>query len=143
MKMQEPGPSGPAGDASANVTTGEAKAMPKDAQVMAAILRDMGITEWEPRVITQLLEFSYRYVTSVLEDAKLVSSHARKKALDLEDVRLAVQMYSDQNVTTPPSRDVLLEMARTKNASTLPIPKPTSGLRLPPDRHCLTSCNYK
>ena len=32
---------------------------------------------------------------------------------------------------------------RNKNNSTLPIPKPSSGLRLPPDRFCLTSCNFK
>ena len=30
------------------------KSMPKDAQVMAAILRDMGIMEFEPRVINQV-----------------------------------------------------------------------------------------
>jgi len=117
--------------------------MPKDAQVMASILRDMGITEWEPRVINQLLEFAYNYVTTVLDDAKMLSSHAKKKTIDVEDVRLAVQMYTDKNVTSPPTRDVLLEVARVKNATTLPIPKPTSGLRLPPDRFCLTSCNFK
>ena len=46
-------------------------------------------------------------------------------------------------MTSPPSREVLLEMARAKNATPLPVPKPTCGLRLPPDRHCLTACNYK
>lgn len=35
------------------------KNTPKDAQVMAAILKDMGITEYEPRVINQMLEFTY------------------------------------------------------------------------------------
>jgi len=30
------------------------KTTPKDAQVMAAILRDMGIMEFEPRVINQV-----------------------------------------------------------------------------------------
>ena len=30
------------------------KTTPKDALVMAAILRDMGITEYEPRVINQV-----------------------------------------------------------------------------------------
>lgn len=119
------------------------KAMPKDAQVMVSILRDMGIMEWEPRVINQLLEFSYGYVTTVLDDAKTLSTHAKKKTVDVDDVRLAVQMYTDSNATTPPPRDVLLEVARVKNNSTLPIPKPSSGLRLPPDRFCLTSCNFK
>ena len=34
--------------------------IPRDAQVIQAILKDMGITEYEPRVINQLLEFIYR-----------------------------------------------------------------------------------
>ena len=117
--------------------------LPKDGQAMVAILKDMGVSEFEPKVINQLLDFSYRYATNVLEDAKVVSNHAKKKALDVDDVKLSVQMYAEQNVTTPPGRDFLLEVARVKNAAPLPIPKPTSGLRLPPDRHCLTACNYK
>jgi hypothetical protein len=31
----------------------------KDAQTMISVLKDMGIDEFEPRVINQLLEFSY------------------------------------------------------------------------------------
>lgn len=116
---------------------------PKDAQVMTAILKDMGVNEFEPKVVNQLLEFSYRYVSEVLDDAKAVSAHAKKKAVDLEDVKLAVSMYAEQNVTSPPSREILLDMARTKNANPLPVPKATSGLRLPPDRHCLTGINYR
>lgn len=34
--------------------------IPRDAQVIQAILKDMGITEYEPRVVNQLLEFIYR-----------------------------------------------------------------------------------
>ena len=83
-------------------------------------------------------------ITDLFSDnAKIFSNHARKKHIDVDDVRVAVQMYTDKNVTSPPPRDMLLEVARTKNSSTLPIPKSTSGLRLPPDRFCLTSCNLK
>ena len=63
--------------------------------------------------------------------------------LATDDVKLAVQMYADQNLTSPPTRDILLETARTKNAVPLPIPRATSGMRLPPERHCLTACNYR
>lgn len=38
----------------------QVKHVPKDAQVVVAILKDMGISEYEPRVINQLLEFTYR-----------------------------------------------------------------------------------
>ena len=79
---------------------------------MVAILKDMGINDFEPRVINQMLEFSYRcslsftsslilkprYVTGILEDARVYSSHARKKTLDTEDVKLAVQLAAEQVV---------------------------------------------
>ena len=37
-----------------------AKPVPKDAEVMVAILKDMGVTEYEPRLVNQMLEFTYR-----------------------------------------------------------------------------------
>ena len=37
-----------------------------------------------------------RYVTGILEDARVYSSHARKKTLDTEDVKLAVQLAAEQ-----------------------------------------------
>ncbi|KAF6091613.1 TATA-box binding protein associated factor 9b [Phyllostomus discolor] len=39
------------------------KNSPRDALVMAQILKDMGITEYEPRVINQMLEFAFRKFT--------------------------------------------------------------------------------
>lgn len=122
---------------------GLAPAIPKEAQVMATILRDLGINDYEPGVVTQMLEFSYRYITSVLEDARLYSGHARKKVLDVDDVKMAVQMQCEQNNTAPPSREVLLELSQSRNITQLPLVKPGAGLRLPPDRHCLTAVNYR
>ncbi|XP_075429035.1 transcription initiation factor TFIID subunit 9B isoform X1 [Ascaphus truei] len=111
--------------------------------VMAQILKDMGITEYEPRVINQMLEFTYRYVTTILEDAKIYSSHAKKNNIDADDVRLAIQCRTDQSFTSPPPRDFLLDIARQKNQTPLPLIKPYSGPRLPPDRYCLTAQNYR
>jgi len=117
--------------------------MPKDAAVMAAILKEAGITSYDHRVINQMLEFTYKYVTNILEDARVYCSHAKKKNIDLDDVKLAVQMQLDQNYTTPPPRDLLAEIARTRNTTPLPLIKPQCGLRLPPDRYCLTATNYR
>ncbi|XP_073399550.1 transcription initiation factor TFIID subunit 9-like [Dendrobates tinctorius] len=119
------------------------KSAPKDAQVMAQILKDMGITEYEPRVINQMLEFTYRYVTTILEDAKIYSSHAKKNNIDADDVRLAIQCRTDQSFTSPPPRDFLLDISRQKNQTPLPLIKPYAGPRLPPDRYCLTAPNYR
>lgn len=46
------------------------------------------------------------YVTTILEDAKIYSSHAKKSSVDADDVRLAIQCRTDQSFTSPPPRDV-------------------------------------
>ena len=66
MKVEISDLSGGGGGGTENVGPESAKKMPKDAHVMSAILRDMGIAEWEPRVINQLMEFSYSYVTNII-----------------------------------------------------------------------------
>uniref|UniRef100_A0A2K6A6W5 Uncharacterized protein n=1 Tax=Mandrillus leucophaeus TaxID=9568 RepID=A0A2K6A6W5_MANLE len=101
------------------------KSMMKDARRMAQILKDLGITEYEPRVINQMFEFAFRYVTTILDDAKIYSSHAMKATSDADDVRLAIQFHISQG----------------KEIKPLSI-KPYSGPRLPPDRYCLTAPNY-
>lgn len=103
----------------------------------------MGVTEYEPRVVHQLLEFSYRYVSTVLEDAVVYSTYANKKSVDADDIRLAVEKLSDKMFTSPPPRDLLVEIARNKNNIPLPPIKSHAGPRLPPDRHSLISANYK
>lgn len=45
--------------------------------------------------------------------------------------------------TNPPPREVLADVARAKNNTPLPFIKPHCGVRLPPDRFCLSSCNLK
>ncbi|XP_066591703.1 transcription initiation factor TFIID subunit 9 isoform X2 [Prorops nasuta] len=119
------------------------KHIPKDAQVIMSIMKDMGINNYEPKVINQLLEFTYRYVTCILDDSRIYANHAKKKFIDLDDVRLAVKMQLERTFTNPPPRDVLLDVARAKNIIPLPFVKPNNGLRLPPDRYCLNATNYR
>ncbi|XP_065354327.1 transcription initiation factor TFIID subunit 9 [Calliphora vicina] len=121
----------------------QVKHVPKDAQVIMSILKDLGIQEYEPRVINQLLEFTYRYVTCILDDAKVFANHARKKTIDLDDVKLATEVVLDKAFTCPPPRHIISKLADVRNAMPLPPIKPHCGLRLPPDRYCLSACNYK
>lgn len=78
-----------------------------------------------------------------MDDSRVYANHAKKKFIDLDDVRLAVKMQLERTFTNPPPRDVLLDVARAKNNIPLPFVKPNNGLRLPPDRYCLNSTNYK
>jgi transcription initiation factor TFIID subunit 9B len=56
--------------------------------------------------LLKLLWFGTGYVTCILDDARVFANHAKKKVIDLEDVKLAVQMTVDRAFTTPPPRDV-------------------------------------
>lgn len=123
--------------------TSAAKSSPKDAQTIAAILEDMGITEYEPRLINQLLEFTYKYVTDTIDTAMVYSAHAGKKNIDVDDIKIAVQTQLDHTLTNPPPRDLLLDVAKHKNSIPLPLIKPIGAPILPPDRYCLTSTNFK
>jgi transcription initiation factor TFIID subunit 9 len=120
-----------------------ARSVPKDALINQAILKEMGVVDYEPRLLNQMLEFTYRYVSDILEDAKVYSQHANKKNIDSDDVKLAVQCKLDHAFTNPPPRDLLLDIARHKNATPLPLIKPFTGPRLPPDRYCLTTPNFR
>lgn len=117
--------------------------MSKDAQVIDAILKEMSVVEYEPRVVHQLLEFTNRYVTSILQEAQILSTYAKKDCIDLNDVQLAVTMQTDKTVTSPPPKELLLEVAREKNNQPLPPIKPHNGLRIPFDRYTLIGTNYK
>ena len=46
------------------------------------------------------------YTTTVLDDARVYCSHAGKKEVDADDVKLAVQSRLDHSYTNPPPRDV-------------------------------------
>jgi len=116
---------------------------PRDAQVMSAILRDMGVTEHEPRVISQMLDLAYRYSTQLLSEAKAISEHAGKKMIDAEDVRLAIDNERDRSMLGTVPRQLLLELADEKNSVPLPPLKQSAGLRLPNDRFCLLQPNYR
>ena len=74
-------------------------------------LKDVGITEFEPRVINQMLEFAFPYVTTVVDDAEICSSHPKKATVDADDVRLAIQCRADQSFTSPPPGIFLLDIA--------------------------------
>lgn len=47
-------------------------------------------------------------MTDILDDAKVYSSHANKKNIDVEDIKLAIQCRLDHSFTTPPPRDVYI-----------------------------------
>ncbi|GBG65720.1 hypothetical protein CBR_g52315 [Chara braunii] len=117
--------------------------LPRDARVVKNVLKAMGVEEYEPRVLNQFLEFMHRYITDVLTDARVYSEHASKSAIDVDDVRLAIQSRVNFSFTQPPPREVLLELAKARNSIPLPIITQSPGIPLPPEQDTLLTPNYQ
>lgn len=120
----------------------ESSAKPRDAQTVEAILHAMGVETYDFRVVNQLLELLYRYISSVLEDARTFSEHADKHCVDAEDIKLAIRSRMNFTFTQPPSRDVTVCLAKERNAIPLPQVDKKAGVALPEPQFQLTSQNY-
>ena len=115
--------------------------LPRDAHLVIAVLRSMGVTEYDPHVLHQLLEFLHRYCTEIFHEGHQYAEHAGRSQLECEDVQLALRLKAAASQTGASS---LIEwMARERNREPLP-PAPTSaGVQLPPQRLCLLKVNYQ
>ncbi|KAI8147551.1 transcription initiation factor IID, 31kD subunit-domain-containing protein [Fennellomyces sp. T-0311] len=115
---------------------------PRDARIVSLILQSLGVEQYDPRVVPQLLEFAHRYATDVLQDALIYGEHAGKADLDLDDIQLAIQGRVNHSFTNPPPKELLLELAEEKNKTPLPLIPEKYGIRLPAEKHCLTGLNF-
>lgn len=121
----------------------ENETLPRDARTVISLLKSMGVEEYEPRVIQQFLELSYRYVVDVLSDSQIYSDHASKSSIDVDDVKLAIQSRVNSTFSQPPPREILMELARSRNKLPLPKTIQTGGMPLPPEQHTLIHPNYQ
>eukprot|EP00208_Stichococcus_sp_RCC1054_P005834 CAMPEP_0206142776 /NCGR_PEP_ID=MMETSP1473-20131121/18155_1 /ASSEMBLY_ACC=CAM_ASM_001109 /TAXON_ID=1461547 /ORGANISM="Stichococcus sp, Strain RCC1054" /LENGTH=186 /DNA_ID=CAMNT_0053537903 /DNA_START=255 /DNA_END=815 /DNA_ORIENTATION=+ len=103
------------------------------------LLDSMGVQEYEPRVVHQLLDFMYGYVAGILQDAQAYSERGGQALgqVDVEDVMVAIQSRAPFSFVQPPSHDALAAMASKRNAKPLPQPGKLHGLSLPPEEHRL------
>jgi transcription initiation factor TFIID subunit 9B len=112
---------------------------PRDAKLISLLLASLGVSEVDPLVIHQLLELAHRHILDILQDAQIYSEHADRKDLSLNDLKLAVESKVLDSFISPPSKDLLYEIAEKKNNLPLPQIPEKFGLRLPPERHILTA----
>ena len=105
---------------------------PREAVAVAAVLRAQGAVAWEPRVVAQLLEFSYRHVADVLDEARVYAAHrARDAPISLADVRLAAQSSLTHAFSEPLGGEELARIVAPLNAAPLPPLTLKPGLTVP------------
>uniref|UniRef100_A0A8R1E3V9 Transcription initiation factor TFIID subunit 9 n=1 Tax=Caenorhabditis japonica TaxID=281687 RepID=A0A8R1E3V9_CAEJA len=107
----------------------------KEAQSIMGLLTEGGITEYDPRVVSMLMDVQYAVTTKILEMASGLSRHAEKSRIDSDDVQTAADMLGVLG-SSAPDREKMLLLAQDKNAQPLPAIRHNYGLKLPNDRFC-------
>jgi transcription initiation factor TFIID subunit 9B len=137
--------------------TGTSK-RPRDARLIHLLLANMGVHAYTERVPLQLLDFAYRYTSSILSDALAyeppVPTHSsaaaakkRDTAADAEGVslnalRTAVQGRATQQFQHALGKEFMADLAAERNRIALPRVDREFGLRLPPERYCFTGVGW-
>ncbi|ORZ31855.1 transcription initiation factor IID, 31kD subunit-domain-containing protein, partial [Catenaria anguillulae PL171] len=129
--------------ASASDQTGAVEDKPRDVRFIELLLSSQGIQDLDEQVIPLLLEFAHRYMADILQESLLYADHANRSNVNLDDIKLAIQSKTAHSFTSPPTRDLLQELAREKNAMPLPLIPDRPGLRLPPKQYTLTGATYE
>ncbi|KAF2030570.1 TFIID-31kDa-domain-containing protein [Setomelanomma holmii] len=131
---------------------------PRDARLIHAILTNMGVHVYTERVPLQLLDFAYRYTSSILSDAQsyeppaphhpVGGSKKRNAAATEEDgvslnaLRTAVAARSQGQFSNTLPKEFMSEIASERNRIALPRVEREFGIRLPPERYCFTGAGW-
>ena len=116
-------------------------AAPLNASALEELLRSMGVEEYEPRVLHQLLEYMEVYTTEVFAEAAQFAEHAgRPGQLECEDVQLSARLKAAVAQTHQPQ--LLDWMARARNQEILAVPI-KSNIQLPVPKLCMVEENWQ
>ncbi|KAI9038673.1 putative transcription initiation factor TFIID, 31kD subunit [Aspergillus affinis] len=146
---------------------------PRDVRLIHMLLASLGVTSYQERVPLQLLDFAYRYTSSVLQDAVHLATEGYAGSMDggtsrggeinsvsLPALRLSIASRLHYQFQTGLPKEFLLDVAAERNRVALPgatrgfdagqqVNKPAAnqsvlmgGMRLPPERFCLTGTGW-
>lgn len=130
---------------------------PRDTRLIHAVLANLGVASYQERVPLQLMDFAYRYTAGALSDAQSLSSTAGGEGggrgaasaataeggnISVGAIRLAIHSRMQYQFKQPLAKEFMLEMAQEKNRIQLPKVERVWGVRLPPEKYCLTGVGW-
>lgn len=77
--------------------------------------------------------------TTSTSDQKSQSSSSSSSSLTIEDIRLAIAARTQYQFKPTAPRELLLQLAAERNKKALPQVLGSWGIRLPPEKYCLTA----
>ncbi len=117
-----------------------------DAVNVQQLLDAMGVADYEPRVVNQLVDYLYRHVADVLQDAERIGEHTRRPpgSVATDDLMLAIRLRTTDSFAQPPSQEQLADIGREVNRQDVPaFPASRPGLLIPDEKECVTAQNYQ
>ncbi|VEU23954.1 DEKNAAC105167 [Brettanomyces naardenensis] len=129
--------------------------IPRDVRLLRLIFATQGIQNYQDHVPLQLMDFAYRYTSEILQDAIIYNDHAHANLnnagnsgshhsqISNEDIRLAIAARANYQFQPVPPKKMLMELAAERNEKPLPPVMPMWGIRLPPEKYCLTAKDWK
>jgi transcription initiation factor TFIID subunit 9B len=130
---------------------------PRDARLIHTVLQNLGVQSYHERVPLQLLDFAYRYTSSVLSDSLRLSAEGytaaateKRKAAAGDDgsnitvtaLRQAIASRQGYAFEAALPKEFLLEQATERNRVQLPKVERGYGVQLPDERYCLTGVGW-
>lgn len=115
--------------------------VPRDVRLLHLLLASQSIHHYEDQVPLQLMDFAFRYTHGVLKDAMVYNDYAEQGAsgLTVEDIRLAIAARTQYQFKPTAPKELLLQLASERNKKALPQVMGMWGVRLPPEKYCLTA----
>ena len=138
-------------------TTGK---KPRDARLIHLLLAQMGVHVYNERVPLQLLDFAYRYTSSILSDAQSyeppqpsnpsgvgkkrrnADTEGEGEGVSMNALRTAVAARSQGQFQAWLPKEFMGEVAQERNRVALPRVDREFGVRLPPERYCFTGAGW-
>lgn len=119
----------------------EAIETPRDVRLLHLLLASQSVLQYEDKVPLQLMDFAHRYTKGVLKDALMYREHAGGSPSDvsIEDIRLAIGARTQYQFKPTAPKELMLQLASERNKKVLPNVVSSWGVRLPPEKYCLTA----
>eukprot|EP01083_Nonionella_stella_P249795 863366_1 len=109
------------------------------------ILEQQGITDYDEAILDILHDYSYQYLSSILQEAAenvLHRTESAKDAIDIQDIDFAKRQIQKRK-TYSPNLLQMMEDAAQVNRIPLPFVSHHHKMKLPPKPYRLTSRNYQ
>lgn len=133
---------------------------PRDARLIHLVLHNLGVQSYQERVPLQLLDFAYRYTSSVLSDALRLSAEGysgqnveRRRGgagagndegsgITVTALRQAIASRQGYAFEAALPKEFMLEQAAERNRIALPNIERGHGVQLPEEKYCLTGVGW-